>query len=146
MPAKGLEKVRRALTRTFTEIQGPMTERTLTEVLIVGGGAADRITPIATSTLVNSRFRYVARGGKGWIARYGYTAAYAAAVHNASGKLKGKPRSGTDSFTTRTGAVAFAYKVGNFWDPRGEPEFLAKGFERDGLAMIKEVIRRNMKL
>ena len=59
MPTKGLEEVRRNLKATFEEISGPMTEKCITEVLIVGGGYADLLTPVAFSTLINSRFRKV---------------------------------------------------------------------------------------
>lgn len=139
MPTKGLDEVRRKLRATFEEIRGPMTEKCITEVLIVGGGYADLLTPVAFSTLVNSRFRKVQRHGDSWQGTYGYTAEYAAAVHEAPGKLKG-------TNTPRRPATN-----GNVWDGQlgpnsAEPEFLRKGFERDGLEDIKAVIKRNMKL
>lgn len=139
MPVKGMSQVRSKLADVFEKIAGPMTEDTIVEVLIIGGGYADQLTPMATSTLVNSRYRRVERTADGWTGRYGYTAAYAAAVHDAPGTLKGQnmPR--------------YPKTLGNVWDgalgPNGaEPEFLTKGFERDGLAEIKAAILRNMKL
>lgn len=139
MPARGMNAVRSGLQRIFDDIAGPMTEKCLTEVMIIGGGNADALTPMALGTLVNSRFRRVERTADGWSGTYGYTAAYAAAVHEAPGTLKG-----TD--TSRHPA-----SLGNVWDgslgPNGaEPGFLTKGFERDGLDDIKAAIIRNMKL
>lgn len=139
MPTKGLEEVRRNLKATFEEISGPMTEKCITEVLVVGGGYADLLTPVAFSTLINSRFRKVEHTAEGWRGTYGYSAEYAAAVHEAPGTLKG-------TSTPRRPATN-----GNVWDGPGgpnsaEPEFLRKGFERDGIEDIKAVIKRNMQL
>lgn len=134
MPAKGMNRVRSNLAKIFADIAGPMTEKTVTEVLIIGGGYADAITPMATGTLLNSRFRRVERSASGYTGRYGYTAAYAGYVHEAPGTLKGQlvPR--------------YPSTLGNVWGPDAEPEFLRKGFERDGLADIKAAIIRNMKV
>lgn len=139
MPAKGMNAVRSKLAATFEKITGPMTEDCITTVLIIGGGYADALTPMALSTLVNSRFRKVERSAGGWQGRYGYTAAYAAAVHEKPGTLKG-------TSTPRSPAT-----LGNVWDnsmgPNGaEPGFLTKGFERDGLQEIKQAIQETMKL
>lgn len=139
MPVKGMNAVRNNLKAVFDEIAGPMTENCLTTVLIIGGGYADALTPMALSTLVNSRFRRVERNGDGWTGRYGYTAAYAAAVHEKPGTLKG-------TNTPRSPAT-----LGNVWDNSmgangAEPGFLTKGFERDGLADIKDAIKREMQL
>ena len=139
MPAKGVNRVRSALKETFDRIGGPMTEQAVTNALIIGGGHADALTPMALGFLINSRFRRVEKSGDGWTGRYGYTAVYAAAVHDAPGTLKGTntPRNPTS--------------LGNVWDgPNGpnsaEPEFLVKGFERDGLEEIKASIKRDMQL
>lgn len=139
MPVKGMSAVRSKLTDTFEKIAGPMTENCITTVLIIGGGYADVLTPMALGTLVNSRFRKVERTGDGWMGTYGYTAAYAAAVHEKPGTLKG-------TNTPRSPAT-----LGNVWDGSGgansaEPHFLTKGFERDGLAEIKDAINREMQL
>lgn len=139
MPVKGMKQVRSKLADVFEQIAGPMTERTVTEILIIGGGYADALTPMAVGTLVNSRYRRIEKSADGWTGRYGYTAAYAAAVHDAPGTLKGQsvPR--------------YPASLGNVWDGSGgpnsaEPDFLTKGFERDGLADIKAAILRNMKI
>lgn len=146
MPVKGMNVVRSALQDTFAKIAGPMTERAITNALIIGGGYADVMTPVDLGFLVNSRFRKVEKSGEGWTGRYGYTARYAAAVHSLSAKLKGQPRAGVASFNTRAGTTAFASSTGNFWDPDAEPQWLTKGFERDGLEEIKASIKRDMEL
>lgn len=137
----------------FKRIKGPMTERTLTEVLIIGGGYADSMTPVDLGNLLNSRFREVRQLGNKWVARYGYTARYAAAVHGLSAKLKGQPRSdfGKTGNQSNVGpqmprAFGGGSGTGNYWDPAAEPEWLTKGFERDGLEDIKAAIKRNMAL
>lgn len=139
MPAKGMNAVRNKLAATFEKIAGPMTEDCITTVLIIGGGYADALTPMAIGTLVNSRFRKVERSAHGWTGRYGYTAAYAAAVHEKPGTLKG-------TNTPRSPA-----SLGNVWDGASgangaEPHFLTKGFEREGLQEIKTAIKETMKL
>lgn len=151
MPAKGMGPVRSRLRAIFEEIAGPMTEKCITEIMIIGGGYADSMTPVDLGTLVNSRFRVVEKKAGGWSGRYGYTAAYAAAVHGMSGKLKGQPR---EDFGRTSNRSEFGPKQshafgggsgsGNYWDPTGEPQWLTKGFERDGLEDIKAAIVRNM--
>lgn len=153
MPVKNMGPVRSKLKATFEEIAGPMTEECITTVLIIGGGYADALTPIDLGTLVNSRFRSVKKVGDGWHGQYGYTAKYAAAVHDMSGKLKGQPR---EDFGMTSNRSEFGPKMpeafgggshtGNYWDPMGEPQWLTKGFERDGLAEIKDAIKREMQL
>lgn len=136
--------VRKNLAALGKRITGPMSQQTVTEALVIGGMYADLLTPIDTGNLLRSRFREITRAGNGeWIGKYGYTAAYAAAVHGASGKLKGQPRAhfGKTSAGQEFGGGT---QVGNYWDPDAEPEFLTKGFERDGLDAIKAAIVRGM--
>lgn len=126
------KNVRKNLAALTEKIAGPMSQKTVTEVLIIGGMYADLLTPNALGNLLRSRFREVKPDGKGWLGRYGYTAAYAAAVHGAKGTLLG---TNTPRSTPGTG---------NYWDPDAEPEFLTKGFERDGLGAIKKAIIKGM--
>jgi hypothetical protein len=135
MPVKGLKEVRQQLKTTFGKIKGPMVEKALVEVLITAGGFAATMTPIDTSNLINSGYRKITAMNTKVVGVIGYTAAYAAAVHDAKGTLLGTntPRSTTDP------------SRGNFWDPNAEPEFLKKAFEEpDARAAIDEVMRRNM--
>lgn len=150
MPIRGVSAVRKNMQAVFKKIQGPKTEKTLTEVLIIGGGHADSMTPVDIGNLLNSRFREIKKQDNKWVARYGYTTSYAAAVHELSAKLRGQPRAhfGATREGTQFGGGS---EKGNYWDgPLGpgtaEPQWLTKGFERDGLAEIKDAIKRNMSL
>lgn len=137
MPVRGLKEVRQQLHRLMGEISGPMAEKALTEVMIVAGGFAATMTPIDTSNLINSQFRQISKSGSKVSAMLGYTAAYAAAVHDKKGTTVGKnvPRDRNNP------------SRGNFWDPDAEPEFLAKAFEEpDARADIDAVVERYMKL
>ena len=137
MPVKGLKEVRQSMHRLMGEISGPMAEKALTEVMIDAGGFAADMTPIDTSNLINSQFRRIQKTSNGVTAMLGYTAAYAAAVHDKKGTTLGKnvPRDKNDP------------SRGNMWDKDGEPEFLRKAFEDpDARAAIDATIRRNMKL
>lgn len=135
MPVKGLREVRQSLKRITGEISGPMAERALTEVLITAAGYAATMTPIDTSNLINSQFRQITKSGSKVSGMLGYTAAYAAAVHDAKGTLKGTntPRSTSDP------------SRGNVWDPDAEPGFLKKAFEdSDARAAIDAIVKRGM--
>ena len=128
--AAGSKDVRRMFAKKIGEVSGSMTEETVTSVLIIGGMYASALTPVDTSTLINSQYRLVTKNANGWTGQLGYGARYAADVHNASGKLKGQPRKTS----------------GNYWDPNGEPEFLTKGFERDGKPEIEALIKRSYRV
>lgn len=145
MPMRGVKEAKASTKALVGRIAGDLTERTVTEILIIGAGYASILTPVDTSLLINSQYRHVTHVFGATFGRVGYTAAYAAAVNAMSGKLKGQPRA--DFGVTRAG-VAFGggTGVGNYWDPGGEPDFLRKGFERDGKDDIKAAIKRGMKL
>jgi len=131
---KGIEQAKQNLNRLIGDIQGRKAVRAMTSALIMIGSEAAAITPRATSTLVNSQFREISTHGSRIIGRVGYTAAYALFVHEASGKLKGRPRAKVNGVSR-----------GNYWDPSGEPKFLEKGAEsvRDA---VDAVIKREMSL
>ncbi|WP_414163861.1 hypothetical protein ACMGGS_18615 [Superficieibacter sp. BNK-5] len=131
MPVKGIKSVQITTKKLLGQIAGPVTERVITEVMIVGAGYAAQITPIHTSALVNSQFRELRPMPEGMMGRVGYTVSYASRVNAAEGTLKGKPRPDGS---------------GNYWDPDAEPDFLRKGFERDGIDDIRSTIRRGYKL
>jgi len=137
MATKGLKEVREKLRKELANISGNLTERALLEVLITASGFAATMTPIDTGNLIGSQFRRVETSGTKVTGTMGYTAAYAAAVHDKKGTLLGTktPRSKSDK------------SRGNVWDPGAEPEFLRKAFEDDDArADIDAVIRRNMTL
>lgn len=134
MPIKGLDAAKRKTDQIVGRITGVMSERTVAEVLVIGAGYSAALTPVATSTLINSQLRRVEKGANGVHGQVGFTAAYAAAVNAAKGTLLG-------TNTPRSPAA-----LGKVWGPDGEPDFLRKGFERDGKADIEAAVRRGMKL
>ncbi|EBO3480371.1 hypothetical protein ADU13_21335 [Salmonella enterica subsp. enterica serovar Paratyphi B] len=131
MPVKGIKLVQMNTHRVLSDIAGIRTEKVLYLVMNAGANHAAVITPVKSSTLINSQYKKLEPIPSGMIGRVGYTANYAAAVNAAKGKLKGKPRLDGS---------------GNYWDPNGEPDFLRKGFERDGLNEIKAIIRQGYKV
>jgi hypothetical protein len=56
--------------------------RGMTQALILGASEASVLTPIDTSTLLNSQFRRVEKDGERIVGTVGYTASYALAVHD----------------------------------------------------------------
>lgn len=56
--------------------------RGVTQALILGASEASVMTPVDTSTLLNSQFRNVAKEGSKIVGTVGYTAEYAADVHD----------------------------------------------------------------
>lgn len=146
MPVKGINRAKENTKKLIGRIQGNMTEKAVTEVLITGEAYAAAITPMDTSTLVNSMYRDLKKLPGGYVGRVGYMAEYAEYVHDLPGTLKGQPRAGVKSFETGDGKTGFSSDSGNFWDPNAEPEFLKKGFERDGKEDIRKTIIDNYKL
>ncbi|OCG46947.1 hypothetical protein A9G35_04260 [Gilliamella sp. Choc5-1] len=133
MAVKGVSKVNRNIHRITNEIANIRTQRIIQQVMIVGMSFVAPLTPIDTSNLINSQYRELKPIPKGWVGRVGYTANYAAFVNGAKAKLRGKPRTGKKS-------------KGNYWSPNAEPDFIKKGFERDGKDVIQQVIREGYKI
>ncbi len=77
----------------------------MTKALILGASEASVLTPIDTSTLLNSQYRKVQQDGSSIVGTVGYTAEYAAPVHDPD-------------------------NAQNFRRPSATQEFLRKGFER----------------
>ena len=97
-------------------IAGQTSERAVYAILSQGGAMAQTMVPIDTSTLINSQYAPQIQSMPGRVRGHiGYTAEYAFAVHQASGRLAGEPRAGGN---------------GRYWDPNAEPEFMTKGFEQ----------------
>ena len=78
--------------------------RGVTQALILGASEASVMTPVDTSTLLNSQFRNVAKDGSKIVGTVGYTAEYARYVHDPNVKQR-------------------------FRRSTAEKEFLKKGFE-----------------
>lgn len=115
-------------------ISGSLTERTITEVLITAAGHAAAITPVATSTLLNSQFRTVVPSIAGWSGVLGYGVNYAEFVHDKPGTLRGKR-------VQRSPA-----SMGFVWGPNAEPGFLSKGVEKMLRQDVRGIILRNYKI
>lgn len=115
MPVKGIERVKRNYRLKVQEIDGQRTDKAVYTVLSQGAEMAAKMTPVDTSTLINSQYapQISQQSGK-TTGHVGYTASYAGALHDAPGTLKGQDRPGNR---------------GKYWDPDGEPGFLEKGFE-----------------
>lgn len=56
--------------------------RGVTQALILGASEASVMTPVDTSTLLNSQFRSVTKDGRRIVGTVGYTAEYARYVHD----------------------------------------------------------------
>lgn len=141
MAIQGIDRVRRNLRVAVENIAGGVSERAVYEVLSQGATKAQTMTPIDTSTLVDSQTApQITVGPNGVEGSVGYTAAYAAAVHDAPGTLAGQPRA---DFGKTADGTAFGggTGVGNYWDPNAEPEFLTKGFDQIESA-IPSILRR----
>ncbi|MDN2486429.1 HK97 gp10 family phage protein [Kosakonia sacchari] len=141
---KGISQAKKRLNDIINDVQGRKAIRALQSALILIGTRAAYYTPIDTSTLINSQFREIDANGVRITGRIGYSANYAAYVHEMSGKLKGQPRAHFG--TTRSGEqFGGGTGTGNYWDPHGEPQFLSKGAneERDAVAAV---IRKELSL
>jgi hypothetical protein len=78
--------------------------RAMTQALILGASEASVMTPVDTSTLLNSQYRKVDKDGTKIVGTVGYTAEYAKDVHDPNVKQR-------------------------FRRSTAEKEFLRKGFE-----------------
>lgn len=56
--------------------------RGVTQAMILGASEASVLTPIDSSTLINSQYRNVAKDGSRIVGSVGYTAEYALPVHD----------------------------------------------------------------
>lgn len=93
--------------------------RGVTQAMILGASEASVLTPIDSSTLINSQYRNVAKDGSRIVGSAGYTAEYALPVHDPD-----NPQ--------------------NFVRPTAKKEFLKRGFE-NAEPNIRAVIRGAIK-
>ena len=149
---KGISQAKKHLYDVINDVKGRKVIRALQSAMILIGARAAYYTPIDTSALINSQFREIDAGGVLITGRIGYSANYAAYVHEASGKLKGQPRAhfGVTSNRSEFGPqkpkeFGGGTGTGNYWDPHGEPQFLTKGAndERDN---VDAVMRKELSL
>lgn len=126
---RGVQQAKRNLDALIDDIQTRKIPRAIQSSNLIIGAKAATLTPVDTSTLLNSQFREIIVNGTRITGRIGYSANYALYVHNASGKLKGQPRAHFGK--TRAGQeFGGGSLTGNYWDPNAEPHFLTKGGEQ----------------
>lgn len=117
---KGISQAKKNLNALVGDIQGRKVVRVMQSALIIGGSQAALYTPIDTSTLINSQFREITVNGNRVTGRVGYSANYAAYVHDPS-----VPQ--------------------NFRRATARKEFLTKGFD-DTRRQIDAVIKKELSL
>lgn len=117
---KGINQVTRNVNRAIDNIQDRKIVRALTSAMIIGSSQAAIYTPIDTSYLLNSQFREIIVNGARITGRVGYTASYAAYVHDPANPQR-------------------------FRRATAEKEFLTKGFE-DTASLIRATIEKEMSL
>lgn len=132
MPAKlrGIQEAIRKTEQIIGTITAEKAVRALKSATYIIRTESATLTPIDTSTLINSQFDTVEVSGTRITGKVGYSAKYALYVHNASGKLAGKPRSNGN---------------GTYWSPGGKPQFLTKAAQRTK-DLVDSVIKKEMKL
>ncbi|MFP1783148.1 HK97 gp10 family phage protein [Lonsdalea quercina] len=117
---RGVQQVSRKVNQAIDDIQDRKVVRALTSALIIGSSQAAIYTPIDTSYLLNSQFREIVINGMRYTGRVGYSANYAAYVHD-----PGNPQ--------------------RFRRATAEKEFLTKGVE-DKIGLIDSTIQKEMSL
>ncbi len=117
---EGISQAKKNLNALVGDIQGRKVVRAMQSALIIGGSQAALYTPIDTSTLINSQFREITVNGSRVTGRVGYSANYAAYVHDPS-----VPQ--------------------NFRRATARKEFLTKGFD-DTRRQIDAVIKKELSL
>lgn len=141
---KGISQAKKHLNDVINDVTGRKAVRAIQSAMILIGARAAYYTPVDTSTLLNSQFREIVANGVLITGRIGYSANYAAYVHEMSGKLKGLPRA--DFGKTRAGeSFGGGTGKGNYWDPHAEPRFLTKGAEEER-DTIDAVMRKELSL
>lgn len=135
---KGVDRVVKNLNKFIDDTSGIKAVRATYMVLDVIGVDAAVMTPIDTSNLINSQAKDVKAETGGVTGKLIYSAKYALAVHNASGKLKGQPRADFGMTSNRSDvgpqkpkAFGGGTQQGNYWDPHGEPQFLLKALKKN---------------
>lgn len=128
----GMQKVLARTQQIFDEVQSVKAVRAIKSATYIILTESATMTPIETSTLINSKFETVEINGTMITGRVGYAANYAIYVHNAPGKLLGlnKPRPSGK---------------GVYWGPHGEPQFLLKAGTKTK-ELVDQAIKKEMKI
>ena len=136
---KGVKQVSNNINRMIDSFEGRRTVRAIYSALYYIGLVSTEKVPIATSTLLNSQFRDVIAQSGRVTGKIGYSANYAAAVHEAKGVLLGTKTPRPVEPGEQPGSM------GNVWDVTGEPKFLEKPAE-DARSKVQDIILKEMSL
>lgn len=149
---KGIYAAQKEMDKMLSDVTGRKAVRAVTSALLIIGAESAVMVPMDTGTLVNSLYRDVKISGTRVLGKVGYSAEYALFVHNASGKLKGKPRAHfgktanhSDDGPMKPIEFGGGTLTGNYWDPRGEPKFLDKAVDRTK-ELVAKTIKKEMSL
>ncbi|MGB2063664.1 MAG: hypothetical protein ACPHUL_00825 [Marinomonas gallaica] len=120
--------------RRFTvSVKKERTSAAVDDMLIAIQGYSTANVPVDIGNLANSVFRKLMERGDSWAGVVYYTAKYAPWVHEMSGKLRGRVRTGEGS-------------SGNYWDAYGKQpaktQFLAKAVEEMIQKDFDRIIRK----
>ncbi|MCP2005226.1 UNVERIFIED_ORG: hypothetical protein J2Y78_003766 [Buttiauxella agrestis ATCC 33320] len=136
---KGISRAKSNLDKFISTVEGKRAVRAIYSALFIIGAASAKEVPRDTSTLVNSQFRDVNVRGGMVMGRVGYSAAYAAAVHEAPGKY-------LNTQTDRpVGPGESPGSRGVIWGPSGNPKFLYWP-AKDSESEVRAAIIREMSL
>tara|TARA_R110002051_G_scaffold153691_1_gene226113 strand:- start:2775 stop:3134 length:360 start_codon:yes stop_codon:yes gene_type:complete len=119
MPVKGVDQVNKTIKATFSRLAGEVTDKAMLKGLIIIEGHAMELTPVDTSNLINSRFKNITHANGRTIGRIGFTANYAAYVHEGRQKNWQKlgasnkflEKAAEDNFTEVLMAITDGYKI-----------------------------------
>jgi hypothetical protein len=126
MSVTGLDEVTTKLKAKLNALRGEQSQNAVITLLQVGAANAASLTPIDSSTLINSQHYRTWEAPEGVVGAVFYEAPYAKWVHEMPGVLKGQPR----NHFGKTGAgmeFGGGTETGRYWDPDAEPQFLKKG-------------------
>lgn len=122
--------INRRSTEVFTRTIPRKIERALTASAIVVGNKSLEYVPVEYGLLANSQYREVRdNGAGGYFARIGYTADYAAALHE---RKDWSPR-------------PHEMKQGPAWNPRAKPSYLTAAGEETKVT-VRRIMLQDIKL
>ncbi|HDZ6759665.1 TPA: HK97 gp10 family phage protein [Mannheimia haemolytica] len=117
---KGIRQVKQRLNQVVGEVQSQKATRAMFRILNAVAPLAAHYTPVDTSTLINSQFTEMEVNGIRLIGRVGYSANYAAYVHDPNIKQ-------------------------NFRKPSAKKEFLTSALN-ESKATIKSIVKEELSL
>lgn len=126
MALKGLDSVIKNLNKEISNIEGDIFDGLKAAGLFIEGEAVE-LAPAEFGVLRNSSFSQAERRTNGSVVKVGFTAEYAAFVHEMPMKNKGKPRGGV--------------RKGAYWS-NGENKFLEKAVKRNMNKILKIIAIR----